>query len=88
LSVYDRTAITSVTNMPKIGDQTVGRERAEQLALAGGDDYVLLFTAPAESRFSNCSVIGNIVEGNGVEVRRDGSAISLDSVGYEHFRVS
>ncbi|MEM6820092.1 MAG: thiamine-phosphate kinase [Pseudomonadota bacterium] len=67
---------------------TVGRERAEQLALAGGDDYVLLFTAPAEFQFSDCSVIGDIVAGDGVEVRRNGSVINLDSRGYEHFRVS
>ena len=67
---------------------TVGRERAEQLALAGGDDYVLLFTAPADFQFSDCSVIGDIIAGDGVEVRRNGSVINLDSRGYEHFRVS
>lgn len=67
------------------------------LALAGGDDYELLFTAAPENRaaiaalVARCAValtrIGTIVPGAGVTVRdARGRAVALSSAGFEHFR--
>jgi thiamine-monophosphate kinase len=73
-----------------------GLAKLEDL-ITGGDDYELLFTIP-ESRRSQLealakgddvllTVIGNIIEGQGVEVvDRVGHPISFSSQGYSHFR--
>jgi thiamine-monophosphate kinase len=69
-------------------------ERAVELALSGGEDYELLFTARAEvvdkvKRAATCpiTVIGEIVAGKkGVTlVDRQGNPISLGKAGWEHF---
>lgn len=70
---------------------------ALQLAVAGGDDYELCFTVPAQrvadvqadlSRLG-CGVtrIGRIVEGAGVRVRNGaGDWVTTERPGWEHFR--
>jgi thiamine-monophosphate kinase len=65
---------------------------AARLCLAGGDDYELLFTAPARHRDriealggARISVIGEIVAGQGVVVEGLAGA-PFDLGGYDHFR--
>ncbi|UJB30610.1 thiamine-phosphate kinase [Chromobacterium sp. Beijing] len=64
---------------------------------AGGDDYELVFTAPAERRAqieacaatAGCrlSRIGRIVAGQGVSLLDgEGNIIQLESTGYDHFK--
>jgi thiamine-monophosphate kinase len=65
-------------------------------ALAGGDDYELLFAAPQGSEVAlallaqetgvRITMIGAIEAGNGVRViDRDGQPMALSSAGYRHF---
>jgi thiamine-monophosphate kinase len=70
------------------------REDCEQLVLAGGDDYELLFTLPAaeaarlEAELGQvCAVtrIGDIEEEHGVRCERDGLAVVMAGRGYDHF---
>jgi len=68
-------------------------ERALELALSGGEDYELLFTARAEvidkvKQAASCpiTVIGEIVAGDGVSVvDRQGKPLSVVRAGWEHF---
>ncbi len=71
-------------------------EEALSLALAGGEDYELLFTAPPEKipqifpllekMGTPVSVIGTITEENTrAVIGSDGKEISLDRKGYDHF---
>lgn len=69
------------------GDQT-----ARQLALGGGDDYVLAFTLPAEKLDALCAmgqpvhVIGRVEAGQGVHLQdAEGHAIKPLYRGYQHF---
>jgi thiamine-monophosphate kinase len=76
---------------------TLFPDTARGLALAGGDDYELCFTAPADragdilgdlSR-SGCGAtrIGRIVDGQGVSVHdADGKPVNIATTGWEHFR--
>jgi len=65
------------------------------LALAGGEDFELLFTAPAKAPTAaaltkrlGCRVseIGRIKRGSGVTVLRDGEPIAVPRSGYDHFK--
>jgi len=68
-------------------------EKALELALSGGEDYELLFTAGAEvidrvKRAASCpiTVIGEIAAGKGVTVvDRQGNPIDVGKAGWEHF---
>jgi thiamine-monophosphate kinase len=68
-------------------------EGALEMALSGGEDYELLFTAKAEvidkvKQAASCpiTVIGEIVAGKGVTVvDRQGKLIKLGKAGWEHF---
>ncbi len=55
--------------------------------LTGGDDYELLFTAPAlRPEWGPVTEIGEIVAGSGVRVLdRDGAEIALAERGFQHF---
>lgn len=75
---------------------TVDEATAQDLALAGGDDYELCFTAPmarvgeiqADLARLGCGAtrIGRIVEGSGVRVRAvDGSWLPIGRRGWDHF---
>ncbi len=66
------------------------------LPLSGGDDYELIFTAPAASRKKIASIarmlglpmtrVGRIVEGRGLRFQSaDGAPIVLERPGYDHF---
>lgn len=72
------------------------RGMAQQLALAGGDDYELCFTAPVPARdrlkelASQLGLvltrIGHVRTGTGCEVRdASGRTISMGKAGYDHF---
>jgi thiamine-monophosphate kinase len=65
-----------------------GEERAIALALAGGEDYALLFTAPAGLRKSLTGLaqrIGDCRAGRGVVVSLAGKPVALPAHGYDHF---
>jgi thiamine-monophosphate kinase len=61
------------------------------LAMEGGDDYELLFTAPAEARkrladAEIATLVGEVVAGQGVCLRHpSGEVERLKSYGYQHF---
>lgn len=76
--------------------QLVGRKRAHQFALQGGDDYELCFTVPREkaatvaklARECNATItrIGEIINGTAVRVvDEDGDLLDLPAAGYRHF---
>ena len=62
-------------------------------ALAGGDDYEIIFTVPAsraprvrDIRSVRCTQIGVISEGGSVQCMRDGAAFEPRRRGYDHFQ--
>lgn len=69
---------------------------ALQLAMAGGDDYELCFTASPDSaaRIADCAQrldlaltrIGTVDAKTGIRCLQDGREISIDLRGYDHFR--
>ncbi len=79
---------------PEIFEQAGGWEQA----LAAGDDYELLFTAPegsegdlqqiAEEYNCNITCIGQIEEQLGLRCYSGTNILTLQSMGYEHFRES
>jgi thiamine-monophosphate kinase len=70
-------------------------EDATTLALAGGDDYELCFTAGTDARAAveaaaaeagvGVTRIGEVVDGQGIVCRRDGVAAPVHVPGYDHF---
>jgi thiamine-monophosphate kinase len=72
-------------------------ERALELALTGGEDYELLFTASTEciekiSRVASCPIylIGNVVSDDKYQVQlvdSHGNPVNLSGQGWDHFRV-
>jgi thiamine-monophosphate kinase len=61
-----------------------------QHSLCGGDDYELLFTAPASAISAleggaALTQIGMITRGRGVECRRAGQPYTPRQTGYDHF---
>jgi thiamine-monophosphate kinase len=75
--------------------QTVGEERARELALTGGDDYELCFSVrPAQvgrllaelppERWGYTR-IGTLRESPGADVLRDGGVMRISHSGYDHF---
>lgn len=58
-----------------------------RLALMGGDDYELCFTAQpnAVSGIDNVTAIGRITDGVGLMCRNDGVVVEYDDSGYRHF---
>lgn len=60
-------------------------------ALHGGEEYELLFTAPADAALPSeqggvrLTRIGEIVEGEGAQIRRNGKTAPLAPRGFEHF---
>ena len=79
--------------IPRASVGKPAREVALDLALHGGEDYELLFTAPAGKRVPAriagvpISHIGNIKRGKRIFVRdQKGSDYELEAGGWEHFR--
>jgi thiamine-monophosphate kinase len=71
----------------------LGQTGAEQAALSGGDDYVLLFSLPPvrlsalQAEGWPIHVIGSVMPGQGVMlVDADGGDITPQIRGYQHFR--
>lgn len=92
-----------VNNLPlsaamnhEINNNTVSRQQALSYALAGGDDYELLFTINDESYSRLCSeqhgeqvtVIGKVVAANPIEVKftEAGKVIDYQLAGWDHFK--
>jgi thiamine-monophosphate kinase len=70
-----------------------GAEEAMRCALAGGDDYLLAFTLPAEALPALLAegwpvhVIGRVAVGEGVKLLdADGNALEASHRGYNHFQ--
>jgi thiamine-monophosphate kinase len=70
-----------------------GVDQARVAALTGGDDYVLVFSLPAEHLEGlqaagwPISVVGRVVAGQGVTLRDEqGADITPNTRGYQHFR--
>jgi thiamine-monophosphate kinase len=70
------------------------REGLEHLALAGGEDYQLLFTfSPQKLQIITdiidngfpVSIIGKVGKGRGVKILKNGKVIKPDIKGFEHF---
>jgi thiamine-monophosphate kinase len=67
---------------PAAGKGKTGRKRA----LTGGEDYALLFTAPRDWRPKKAHWLGDVIEGEGMElVDFDGNRTRLDVDGWDHF---
>ncbi len=61
----------------------------DRFALAGGDDYELLFTIPpqelARAEQLGCTRIGVVTAESGVVCLRDGQPMTIEHRGYDHF---
>ncbi|MBT8067885.1 MAG: thiamine-phosphate kinase [Gammaproteobacteria bacterium] len=57
-----------------------------RLALTGGDDYELCFTARPEDveGIDGVTAIGTVVEGSGLQIRNRGVVVEYDDSGYRH----
>lgn len=82
--------LSSIPLSPELVKE-VGEETASILALTGGDDYELCFTAPRkhrqnlESKF-DVTIIGEVIEGERVILTDDsGNPLNMDLKGYDHF---
>lgn len=75
--------------------ERAGDARARELALSGGDDYELCFTAPAaleaelhdraKSWTCGCTRIGQVVAEQGLRWHRGGQAIDAPAAAFRHF---
>ena len=72
--------------MPEALVRCFGRDRALELALAGGDDYVLLFCLAHGDAAPGGTRIGSLSEQHGIRLTDHGQAVSMPATGYEHFR--
>ena len=71
-------------------------KKSQTFALSGGDDYELLFTAPAENlskimdiskeKDQKITHIGNITENKNLECRKEGVTYEYQDEGYLHFK--
>ena len=90
-------AIVDVERVPRSAELRAActPERALALALGGGDDYELCFTAPADrseairaallATGTRVTRIGRLVAGSGVACRRDGEPYTVSTRGHAHF---
>ena len=81
-------------SIPRARGGTPAREVNLHLALHGGDDYELLFTAPAKKRIPTqmagvpLTRIGRITRGRKIILREAGVGSELLPQGWEHFKAS
>jgi len=63
-------------------------DEQQQLALCGGDDYELCFTAPREAvkDIPGITEIGSVQDSTGLICRRNGDIVEVDDSGYRHFQ--
>jgi len=78
-----------ITSLPDwdILCQAVGETSALQLMAHGGEDYALLFTAPADIVLPNglAVCIGHCRQGSGVRLRMHGEEVSVEKTGFDQF---
>lgn len=95
-----RSAVAAVIDVARVPLSDPARRAIErdaallELAITGGDDYELLFSAPANQRETIAALakdvgvpiaeIGRIEAGEGVRTMRDGKPMSLERPGYRH----
>lgn len=69
--------------------QNMSQQASLDLMLSGGEDYALLFTAPASLHQSlqqlGAYPIGSCCQGEGVKLQHHGQDIALQYKGYDHF---
>ena len=98
MSASDVGALINIEDIPlskemlKIYDP----KKSQAFALSGGDDYELLFTAPAENlskimdiskeKDQKITHIGNITENKNLECRKEGVTYEYQDEGYLHFK--
>ena len=97
MSASDVGAILHIEDIPLSKEMLKIYEpkKSQTFALSGGDDYELLFTAPAEnlskimdiSKEINQKIthIGNITENKNLECRKEGVIYEYQDEGYQHF---
>lgn len=93
--ICEESGVGAELNADLIPRAKVGMPQKEvnlQLALHGGEDYELLFTAPADKKISSIiagvpiAQIGRITREKKMILRKSNSAVPLQSQGWEHFR--
>ena len=77
-------------------ERAVGAAAARRLALTAGDDYELMFTAPAAGEAAvrraaargggAVTAVGEVTRGTGVSVKDEAGRPMIPEQGYEHFR--
>lgn len=98
LAASEKAAYISMTDIPcsPVLKKHLQQSLVMRCLLAGGDDYELCFTAPKINRMKieklstelviPLTRIGEIISGKGLIVKDDkGSAITLETKGYDHF---
>ncbi len=78
--------ITSVPGWQLLSSQA-GEASALQAVAHGGEDYALLFTAPADLQLPDglAVKIGHCCEGSGVRLLQSGRLIKVEKAGFDHF---
>lgn len=71
----------------KLEDEVPTQEQMRQWQLAGGDDYLLLFTLPEGIRLpEDCFEIGRVTEATGIRLLdHDGNDVTQEEQGWQHF---
>ncbi|MDQ6992622.1 MAG: thiamine-phosphate kinase [Mariprofundus sp.] len=64
----------------------LGEESAIHYAAYGGEDYALLFTAPASMYFDGAACIGHCSAEAGVRASLNHKTIEIEKAGYDHFK--
>jgi len=81
-----RISCKAIPVLPELADAMARDPSLAELPLNGGDDYELVFTLPPTvTPPPGATPIGTIVEGEGVEVLKDGRPLSLSEGGWRHF---
>jgi thiamine-monophosphate kinase len=99
--ILERSEVGAVVNVEHLpySDALIGsvdENKRLDFALAGGDDYELLFTVPEDKRGAldvtmahygiNLTCIGQILGQSGkLELRKDGQPFTFEGRGYQHF---
>lgn len=84
-------AVVEVSRLP-LGKVARGRPDGTELALAGGEDYALLYSVPrgrlpALRRAVRCVEVGRVVRGSGIELTDRGEPRALPALrGFDHGR--
>ena len=98
MSASDVGALINIEDIPLSKEMLKIYEpkKSQTFALSGGDDYELLFTAPAENlskimdiskeKDQKITHIGNITENKNLECRKEGVTYEYQDEGYFHFK--